>query len=218
MSLPSCYRAFLKELGNGGSSYANSAAGPFYGVYSFGECIEELAATVSLTMPVSIEPRMSDEGDDRGCLAACQSIKWHAKGRCRDWSSAVRRRLPRVDHAETFRFAAYLLVDAEVDCGEDLGPFCTHPNEEIRVSAFHSLGRLPFKERRIDLFLVGLRDPASRVVHATLQALRGVKNRRLVEAYRDVERRFETDEHYVLTNLKHRLKEIGLEPLRNPQE
>ena len=37
-------RAFATEIGNGGPSFRGSSAGPFYGIYPLGECIDELLA------------------------------------------------------------------------------------------------------------------------------------------------------------------------------
>ncbi|PWL40079.1 hypothetical protein DKG77_04435 [Flagellimonas aquimarina] len=42
IQLPSCYRAFVLQVGNGGTSYKNSGAGPFYGIYPFGENVDDL--------------------------------------------------------------------------------------------------------------------------------------------------------------------------------
>lgn len=42
VSLPTCYTAFVLEIGNGGKSYSNAGAGPFYGIYKFGENSDEL--------------------------------------------------------------------------------------------------------------------------------------------------------------------------------
>jgi hypothetical protein len=42
ISLPECYRAFITKIGNGGTGYANSGAGPFYGIYPMGEHVTEL--------------------------------------------------------------------------------------------------------------------------------------------------------------------------------
>jgi len=42
VQLPLCYKAFLTEVGNGGNSFAHSAAGPFYGIYPLGENVDEL--------------------------------------------------------------------------------------------------------------------------------------------------------------------------------
>lgn len=44
LDLPSCYKAFLTQVGNGNSikGHRNSAAGPFYGIYPFASNIDEL--------------------------------------------------------------------------------------------------------------------------------------------------------------------------------
>lgn len=42
IELPDCYKAFILEFGNGGIGWQNSAAGPFLGIYPFGENINEL--------------------------------------------------------------------------------------------------------------------------------------------------------------------------------
>ncbi len=39
--LPECYKLFLTEIGNGGCSDRDSAAGPFYGIYPLGWNIDE---------------------------------------------------------------------------------------------------------------------------------------------------------------------------------
>lgn len=41
VSLPESYKAFLMHIGNGGISYENSAAGPCYGIFPFGENVDE---------------------------------------------------------------------------------------------------------------------------------------------------------------------------------
>nr|WP_237390708.1 SMI1/KNR4 family protein [Fulvivirga sediminis] len=42
VDLPDCYKSFVLQIGSGGKSYANSGAGPFYGIYPFGEGVDEL--------------------------------------------------------------------------------------------------------------------------------------------------------------------------------
>src|SRR5262249_49172316 len=104
-----------------------------------------------------------------------------------------------------------LLVESNVDCSADFRPFATHENVDIRVTVFYSLGKLKNKKELLDLFVVGLDDPVARVVHTTLQALQGVRDKRLLKAYDQVLARFKTDEYYVLTNLEHRFKELGVQ-------
>lgn len=40
--LPECYRNFILQIGNGGAGYLNSSAGPFFGIYPFGEHVDQL--------------------------------------------------------------------------------------------------------------------------------------------------------------------------------
>ena len=42
IELPSCYRTFVTLVGNGGGSYGNAAAGPFYGIYPLAHGVDEL--------------------------------------------------------------------------------------------------------------------------------------------------------------------------------
>ncbi len=147
--------------------------------------------------------------DDDDCLAACQSINWYAKNKANEWSDLLRSRLPKVNTSETFRFISYLLFESSVDFSEDFRSFCTHEDENIRVTTFYSLGKLKNKSDLVDLFILGLDDISAKVVHSALQALAGVQNQILLKAYDRVLDRFKTDENYVLTNLKHRFKEMG---------
>lgn len=149
-------------------------------------------------------------GDDADCLAACQSIYSYAKTQSRDWVNLLRCRLTKVNSPETFRLMSYLFVESKVDFSEDFRPFCTHQDQEIRVSAFYSLGKLKNKQDLVEVFILGLDDSSVRVVHTALQALEGVRDQRLLKPYARISERFKTDEHYVLTNLEHRLKEMGM--------
>lgn len=64
VGLPACYRAFVGEVGNGGVSYRDSAAGPDYGVYPLGANVDELIyadAEAYLRGECILRPDMSDE-------------------------------------------------------------------------------------------------------------------------------------------------------------
>ncbi|TWF42348.1 SMI1/KNR4 family protein SUKH-1 [Chitinophaga polysaccharea] len=58
--LPACYKAFLTAIGNGGPSYMDSAAGPFYGIYPMEENTDEFIGAPSdyLQQAVNIYPGM----------------------------------------------------------------------------------------------------------------------------------------------------------------
>lgn len=64
ISLPACYRSFLLNIGNGGPSFAGSAAGPFYGIYPLGSHVNELIpdnVEKYLKNDCLIYPDMSDQ-------------------------------------------------------------------------------------------------------------------------------------------------------------
>lgn len=64
LELPDGYKAFVLELGNGGVGYQNSAAGPFYGIYPFGEEVTELVyrnADEFLKKDCLLAPDMTDK-------------------------------------------------------------------------------------------------------------------------------------------------------------
>lgn len=64
VQLPECYKAFLLQVGNGGTGYLGSGAGPFYGLYSFGENVDELICEETqkhLGNACILYPGMTDE-------------------------------------------------------------------------------------------------------------------------------------------------------------
>lgn len=64
VELPDCYKAFLLEIGNGGIGWQNSAAGPFFGIYPFGENVNELIYDNTekyLKNECVIIPKMTDD-------------------------------------------------------------------------------------------------------------------------------------------------------------
>jgi hypothetical protein len=42
IELPECYKSFILNIGNGGISYEDSAAGPYFGIYPLGRNVNEL--------------------------------------------------------------------------------------------------------------------------------------------------------------------------------
>lgn len=63
ITLPECYRVFLKRIGNGGVSYRKSAAGPFYGIYPLGGDVDELVENPKrvLKNKVIISPKHTEK-------------------------------------------------------------------------------------------------------------------------------------------------------------
>jgi len=149
------------------------------------------------------------DGDDSACLAACQALWWYQKEQIKFWTGQLIERLNTIENAEAFRYITYLFQDAQINYGQYLQPFCTHSEEKIRVTSYYSLGLLKNKHDFLAQFIVGLEDESPRVVHTTLQALSGVEDKKLLEAYKKITVRFKTDEYYILTNLNHNIKNMG---------
>lgn len=150
-------------------------------------------------------------GNDQDCLAACQGLFWYQREHAPDWLDKLRSRLKYVDDADTFRFITYLIEECKIDYGSDLLPFFNHASSEIRVRSYYLLGKLENKRDYLDQFIAGLADESSLVVHATLQALDGVKDKILLKEYFKVLQRYPVEKDSVLINLTHRLKEHGFE-------
>ncbi|MCU0355649.1 MAG: SMI1/KNR4 family protein [Cytophagales bacterium] len=143
-------------------------------------------------------------------LSVFQFVYWYAKDKSKEWLPVIEENISRINDEETFRFCTYLLEEARSDYGNLVVPFTTHNHESIRVQAFYSLGKLKNKKSFIDAFVQGLHDDSNRVIHATLQALSGVKDNKLLEHYRRLAEKFPVEQDYILVNLNHRLAEYGL--------
>jgi hypothetical protein len=64
IQLPACYKAFITQVGNGGIGYADSAAGPYYGIYPLGKNTDDLIyddPETYLKNDCFIRPEMTDE-------------------------------------------------------------------------------------------------------------------------------------------------------------
>jgi hypothetical protein len=63
VQLPDCYRAFVLQVGNGGASYQNSGAGPYYGIYPLGDHLDTLVygnPKAFLKNVCLLSPKMTD--------------------------------------------------------------------------------------------------------------------------------------------------------------
>lgn len=107
-------------------------------------------------------------------------------------------------------FCTYLLEEMNLDYGDIIIPFASNDDENIRVSAYYSLGQLNNKADYLDVFINGLYDNSNRVVHIVLQALDGVEDRKLLKYYKRIAEKYLVEEDYILVNLNHRLKPFGL--------
>ncbi|WP_242410252.1 hypothetical protein [Flavobacterium sp. Root901] len=143
-------------------------------------------------------------------LTVFQTVFWYVKDKSADWLDVINENAVKINDNETFCFCTYLLKESGADYGTFLIPFASHQNVEIRVQAYYSLGLLKNKTDYLDTFILGLNDEANRVVHITLQALDGVKDKRLLKYYKTIAERFPEEQDYVLANLNHRLKDFSL--------
>lgn len=147
---------------------------------------------------------------EKDLLTVFQFIFWYAKDKSGDWQEVIKLNAEKINDHETFRFCTYLLKEMNIDYGAIVVPFTSHSDEEIRISAYYSLGQLENKNEYLDHFISGLNDKANRVIHITLQALDGVNDKKLLKHYKNIAERFPKEQDYILVNLNHRLKEFGL--------
>lgn len=149
------------------------------------------------------------EGDDADCLVACQALHWHQRQHAREWKTVLRNRLRKVCQNTTFNFVTYLLEACDYDYGSDITPFLNNENTGIRSQSYYLLGKLNNKHDYLPYLIKGLSDQSDKIVHTTLQALNGIKDKTLLKAYHKVLLRYPKETNYILVNLKHRLKENG---------
>ena len=64
IQLPECYKSFILNIGNGGASFSNSGAGPFFGIYSFGDHLDNLiydSPEKYLSNKCILKPNLTDD-------------------------------------------------------------------------------------------------------------------------------------------------------------
>ncbi|WP_428228950.1 SMI1/KNR4 family protein [Flavobacterium sp.] len=147
---------------------------------------------------------------DESLLDVFQFIFWYAKDKSIDWLELIKSKVSTVNDEETFRFCTYLLGEMNMDYGDIIVPFTSSKNEDIRIESYYSLGQLENKNNYIDAFITGLNDSSNRVIHATLQALDGLEDQKLLKHYKIIAKKFPKEKDYILVNLNHRLKPFGL--------
>lgn len=150
------------------------------------------------------------EFSEESLLDVFQFIFWYAKNKSNDWFLIIESNIEKINNEETFRFCSYLLKEMNVDYGYLIVPFTSHYNDNIRASAYYSLSQLKNKREYLETFITGLNDKENRVIHAVLQALEGVSDKRLLKHYKNIAERFPKEQDYILVNLNHRLKSYGL--------
>lgn len=143
-------------------------------------------------------------------LAFLQCLHSYAQKQAPQWQSEVLAITDRISDLETFRFFTYVLEHLPIDRGPVLAPFVHHAQAAFRRQALYALGKLGDRKPYIQSFVSGLGDADSTVVHAALQALNGLADRSLLPHYRSVAERYPVERDYVLANLDHRVKELGM--------
>lgn len=147
---------------------------------------------------------------DVSLLHVFQFVFWYAKDKSSDWLGVIESNMETINDDETFSFCVYLLREMNIDYSYLIIPFTQRNNESIKVTTYYMLGQLSNKENYIDTFIIGLNDKSNRVVHTALQALAGVEDKKLLKHYKSIAERFPVEQDYILVNLNHRLKPLGL--------
>lgn len=143
-------------------------------------------------------------------LAVFQFVFWYAKDKSTDWLKVIQSNTEHISDNETFSFCTYLLKEMKLDYGDIVVPFTANKSVDIRISAYYSLGQMGNKSNYTAVFIEGLKDSSNRVIHATLQALDGVEDKKLLKHYKRIAEKFPKEKDYILANLNHRLKTYGL--------
>lgn len=143
-------------------------------------------------------------------LSVFQFVFWYAKDKSADWKEFIKNNIGKINDEETFRFGTYLLKEMKFDYGAVIVPFVYNENEEIKKAAYYSLGQLENKSDYVDTFIVGLEDSSNRVIHAALQAVNGIKDKKLLPHYKMIAEKFPKEQDYILSNLNQNLKLFGL--------
>jgi hypothetical protein len=142
-------------------------------------------------------------------MAFLKCLHWYARHYVPHWKNEVLAVASDIGDLQTFQFFTYVLEGLLIDHGPILVPFTRHEQPGIRRQAIYALGKVPDRQSYLHCFKEGLGDDDSTVVHATLQALNGLKDRALLPYYRLVAERYPEERDYVLANLDHRLRELG---------
>lgn len=143
-------------------------------------------------------------------LEVFQFVFWYAKHKSPEWLTIIEVNAEKINNEETFRFCTYLLEQMNIDYSYFIIPFTLNKSENIRVSAYYSLGQLSNKIDYLDNFIVGLSDNSNTVIHSALQALNGIVDRKLLVHYKIIAEKFTKEQNYILSNLNYNLELFGL--------
>ncbi|WP_172250706.1 HEAT repeat domain-containing protein [Saccharibacillus deserti] len=158
--------------------------------------------------PILLEDLESGQADKR--KAAVQLIHGYRKQAARTFAETLQAAVPEETDEETFRFATYILESAGIEPLPLLLPAFRSPAAEIRKSAIWQAGKSVRKADYVEAFIdILLRDPETHVQLTAIQALDGVKDKRLLPVYEQVLEQHPTNEHYIRSNVRHRLTQYG---------
>jgi HEAT repeat protein len=136
-------------------------------------------------------------------------IRLRFKNNALEWTELLTQNLAPSMTEDDFLATYYTIAETGSDFGRYFVEFLDHENPTFRAQSISALGKSPQQKTYLPAFIDGLNDPNAKVVHATLQALKGCIDEGLLTPFFDVSKRYVTDEHYILVNLEHRLKEYG---------
>lgn len=141
----------------------------------------------------------------------CKITNHTARQHIGEWVPLIFAHIAGVEDPHQFRDCTYVLSAAATDFGDVIVPFTEKADQELRITAYYTLGKLADKEKYLAVFIKGLSDPVDAVVHSTLQALSGIKNDVLLVHYKRIAEKYTTDVSWILTNLDYRLQDYGLD-------
>ncbi|WP_410880235.1 SMI1/KNR4 family protein [Myroides sp. DW712] len=144
-------------------------------------------------------------------LFVLQQIHWYGSNEA-DWIPLLEVYKNQIEEEETYRFFTYIAQKATTDFAHLLLPGLLSPLSAIRSQAVYSLGKATDKQQYATAFMTALKDEEDQVVLYALQALGGVEDDRLIQAYQTVYHKYKDsdEDNYIMINLNHRLKEKNL--------
>lgn len=147
---------------------------------------------------------------NRDLLHSLKIMHWYAEDMAY-WMPFIVPLNDKINDEETFRFYTYVVSKATEDFGKYVLAGLQSSNEAIRRQAIYTLGQVRNKKEYLDYFIKCLNDHDDSVVLYTLQGLGGIDDMQLLSCYKTVYRKYKNrqTENYIITNLEHRLEELG---------
>lgn len=152
-----------------------------------------------------------EEEVKENALFVLQQIHWYGSDESY-WIPMLEAHKDQIEEEEAYRFFTYIALKATTDFAYLLLPGLQSPLSAIRSQAVYTLGKSPNKQAYASAFITALQDEEEQVVLYALQALGGVEDDQLIQAYRAIYYKYkDSDENnYIMINLNHRLKEKNL--------